>query len=203
MSKFIVGLTGGIGSGKTAVSTIFQELGVDVIDADICSRVVVEKGKPALEQIAKHFGREVLLPDGSLDRAKLRARIFQDASEKQWLEKLLHPLIFNEMLGQLNDARSPYAILVSPLLSETGQNALCHRVLVVDADESDQLNRTMIRDNNSQQQVESMIKSQISRQDRLKLADDIILNNGTLDDLKQHVIKLHERYLGLSAGSMS
>lgn len=202
MSKFVIGLTGGIGSGKTAVSTIFQELGIDVIDADICSRVVVEKGKPALGEIATHFGSEILLPDGNLDRAKLRARIFQNVAEKQWLEKLLHPLIFNEMLKQLDDARSPYAILVSPLLSETGQNGLCNRVLVVDAEESDQLSRTMVRDNNSQQQVESMIKSQISRQDRLKLADDVILNNGTLDDLKKKVASLHEQYLKLSAGKM-
>lgn len=198
MSQLIIGLTGGIGSGKTAASTIFGELGIDVIDADICSRVVVEKGQPALEKIAHHFGKNILLADGNLDRASLRARIFKNPEEKKWLEALLHPLIYAEMIRQLQEATSPYAILVSPLLAEAGQKGLCHRVLVIDVSEDKQLQRTMARDNNSQQQVESMMKTQISRTDRLKIADDIIVNDGTFDELREKILTQHQKYLDLA-----
>lgn len=198
MSRLIIGLTGGIGSGKTAASTIFQELGIDIIDADVCSRLVVEKGRPALREIVKHFGQNILLADGNLDRASLRTKIFSHPEEKQWLEKLLHPLIYAEMIRQLQEAASPYAILVSPLLAEAGQKSLCHRVLVIDVSEETQLQRTMARDNNSQQQVESMMRNQIARADRLKIADDIIVNDGTFDALREKVIAQHRQYLELA-----
>ena len=195
---FIVGLTGGIGSGKTAVSDRFAELGIKVVDADVCARQVVEPGKPALEQIARHFGGDVLNSDGTLDRAKLRQIVFADENERKWLEALLHPLIFEEMWNQLQSAESPYAILVSPLLVEAGQHAICQRILVVDVPEDIQLARTMQRDSNSAEQVRAIMASQASRTARLERADDVITNDGSLEHLHQQVDGLHKRSLGLA-----
>ncbi|HEY9034982.1 MAG TPA: dephospho-CoA kinase, partial [Pseudomonadales bacterium] len=157
---YIVGLTGGIGSGKTAVSDRFQQKGITIVDADLCSRVVVEKGRPALDAIRQHFGDSILTASGELDRAALRQRIFADPDEKAWLEQLLHPLIAEETFRQLESAQSPYVMLVSPLLIESGQDALCDRVLVVDVPESVQLSRTMQRDDNDEQQVRRIMQSQ-------------------------------------------
>ncbi len=199
MANYIVGLTGGIGSGKTAVSDAFAALGVTVVDADVVSREVVEPGRPALAAIVKHFGADITTADGHLDRAALRQVIFADASEKQWLEQLLHPLIGEETLHQLAAADSPYALLVSPLLTETGQQQLCQRVLVVDAPEALQLQRTMTRDNNSREQVERIIASQSSRQQRLASADDVLNNDGDLAELREKVAQLHQTYLQLAA----
>ena len=173
---FIVGLTGGIGSGKTAVSDHLQSLGIDIVDADIASRTVVEPGQPALAKIAEHFGDDILLADQSLDRAALRQKIFSNPDDKQWLEALLHPLIAEEISYQLAKAQSPYAIFVSPLLLEAGQDAICDRILVVDVPEELQIARTTTRDNNDEAQVKRIIASQASRQQRLEKADDIIEN---------------------------
>lgn len=197
---FIVGLTGGIGSGKTAVSDRFAELGIRVVDADVCARVVVEPGRPALAQIVDHFGPEVLQADGSLDRARLRQIVFANEAERKWLESLLHPLIFEEMWSQLQAATSPYAILVSPLLVEAGQNAICQRILVVDVPEDVQLARTMARDANSAEQVKAIMASQASRDARLAKADDVITNDSSLENLWQQVDEMHQRYLALVAG---
>ncbi len=195
---FIVGLTGGIGSGKTAVSDRFAKLGIKVVDADVCARVVVEPGRPALAQIVDHFGPEVLQADGSLDRARLRQIVFANEAERKWLESLLHPLIFEEMWSQLQSANSPYAILVSPLLVEAGQNAICQRILVVDVPEDVQLARTMARDANSAEQVKAMMASQASRDARLAKADDVIVNDSDLLMLKQRVDEIHHQYLALA-----
>jgi dephospho-CoA kinase len=195
---FIVGLTGGIGSGKTAVSDRFAELGITVVDADVCARVVVEPGRPALAQIVDHFGPEVLQADGSLDRARLRQVVFTNEAERKWLERLLHPLIFDEMWSQLQAATSPYAILVSPLLVEAGQNAICQRILVVDVPEDVQLARTMARDANSAEQVKAIMASQASRDARLAKADDVIVNDSDLLMLKQRVDEIHHQYLALA-----
>lgn len=195
MEKFVIGLSGGIGSGKTAVSDIFKKLGIEIVDADLCSRIVVEKGKPALEKIATHFGQGILLEDGSLNRALLREKIFSNREEKKWLEQLLHPLILEELLTQLANTKSAYVILVSPLLVESGQNKLCHKILIVDATESAQLERTMQRDNNSQEQVEAIMSSQASRQQRLTTADYVIENNSTLKELETKVQALHQIFL--------
>lgn len=197
MSAFIVGLTGGIGSGKTAASDLFAKLGIAIIDADVCARIVVEKGKPALEAIRSHFGDSVIQEDGQLDRAKLRQIVFSDPDQRRWLESLLHPIIFEEMCAQLKHATSPYAILVSPLLIEAGQTALCNRILVVDAPESLQLSRTVTRDNNSAEQVQAIMASQASRQERLARADDVLLNDGNLETLANRVAELHQQFLGL------
>ena len=196
---FVVGVTGGIGSGKTAVTAIFSALGIDIVDADIAARNVVIPGSPALYKIAAHFGANILLDDGTLDRAALRKIIFETPTEKIWLERLLHPLIANEAQRQLQTVTSPYAIFVSPLLTETSQKQFCDRILVIDIPEEIQLQRAMQRDNNDAAQVQRIMASQISRQQRLQKADDVIENSGSLADLQQQVAALHARYLQLAS----
>ena len=196
---FVVGVTGGIGSGKTAVTDEFAKLGIDIVDADRAARVVVEPNTPALANIHAHFGDRILLPDGSLDRAVLRRIIFQNADEKRWLEQLLHPLIALEIQRQLAAAHSSYVIFVSPLLIESQQKALCDRILVVDVPEEIQLQRTMTRDNNDIDQVRRIIASQASRQHRLQYADDVVENTGSLEQLRERIAELHQRYLEFAA----
>lgn len=196
---FVVGITGGIGSGKTAATERFASLGIAIIDADIASRIVVEPGKPALQKIAEHFGNDILEGDGNLNRAALRKIIFADAAEKKWLEKLLHPLIAAEIKHQLHNATSPYVIFVSPLLTESNQHELCDRILVIDVPEELQLQRTMQRDNNDAAQVQCIMASQASREHRLLHADDVIENTGSLDELSHRIALLHQRYLQLAA----
>lgn len=196
---YVIGITGGIGSGKTAVSDHFESIGITVVDADIASRTVVEPGTPALLHIVEHFGADMLLADGSLDRANLRRAIFEDPTQRQWLESLLHPLIRDEIVSGLESADSPYALLVSPLLIESGQNQLTERVLVVDVPEELQLARTVERDNNSEQQVKAIMAAQATRQQRLDSADDVIVNDSTLEHLKAQVEVLHQQYLDLAS----
>ena len=193
----IIGLTGGIGSGKTAVSDSFESLGIDVVDADLASRVVVQKGKPCLHKIAQHFGEDILTKEAELDRAKLREIIFKSEEEKNWLESLLHPAIANQIQDELNASKSPYTILVSPLLLETNQKDFCSKVLAVDVPVETQVERTLKRDGVSKEQVQAIINSQISRNDRLNLADEVIVNDGTLEDLEIAVKILHEKFLSL------
>ena len=191
----IIGLTGGIGSGKTAVSDSFEALGIDVVDADLASRVVVQKGKPCLLKIAQHFGEDILTKEAELDRAKLREIIFKSEEEKNWLESLLHPAIANQIQDELNASKSPYTILVSPLLLETNQKDFCSKVLAVDVPVETQIERTLKRDGVSKEQVQAIINSQISRNVRLNLADEVIVNDGTLEDLEIAVKILHEKFL--------
>ena len=193
----IIGLTGCIGSGKTAVSDSFESLGIDVVDADLASRVVVQKGKPCLLKIAQHFGEDILTKEAELDRAKLREIIFKSEEEKNWLESLLHPAIANQIQDELNASKSPYTILVSPLLLETNQKDFCSKVLAVDVPVETQVERTLKRDGVSKEQVQAIINSQISRNDRLNLADEVIVNDGTLEDLEIAVKILHEKFLSL------
>lgn len=199
MTDFVVGLTGGIGSGKTAVSERFQALGIDVVDADLGSRAVLTRGQPALEAIANHFGPDLLNENGCLDRPELRRRVFADPEERQWLEQLTRPLIGAWLREQLLQAASPYAIVVNPLLIETGHHRICNRVLVVDAPESTQVERTMRRDGNDETQVRSIMAAQASRERRLAAADDVIVNDGALGALDDQVRVLHENYLTLAA----
>ena len=191
----IIGLTGGIGSGKTAVSDIFEELGIGIVDADLASRVVVEKGRPSLEEIAKHFGQGILTEEGELDRAKLREIIFNSDEEKNWLESLLHPAIARQIQDELKASSSPYTILVDPLLLETNQKAFCDKVLVVDVHVETQIERTLKRDDVSLDQVQSIIKAQISRDKRLELADEVIVNDKSFEDLQRAVSKLHQQFI--------
>jgi len=195
MSKLVVGLTGGIGSGKSAVSACFERLGVTVVDADVAARKVVEPGTAALAQIAEHFGKDILDSNGGLDRAALRAIVFADPEKRKWLEGVLHPHITIEIFKGVRESASAYTILASPLLIEARQDTLAHRILVVDVDEETQLQRTMSRDNNPEAQVRAIMASQIDRQARLARADDVIENNGSLEDLRRKVERLHERYL--------
>lgn len=191
----IIGLTGGIGSGKSAVSDCFEKLGVTVVDADVVAREVVEPGTVALKSIADHFGDDILTAEGALDRAALRTLIFSDENQRKWLEALLHPLIRKEIIAQLNQSDSPYSILSSPLLLETDQQTLVDRVLVVDVPVELQLERTVQRDNNSTNQVKSIISAQSTRTYKQQKADDIILNIGTIEELQKDVFALHQRYL--------
>ena len=195
MNTFIVGLTGGIGSGKTAVSNCFEKRGITIVDADICARIVVKKGKPALQKIQDHFGKDILNKDGILDRAALRKKVFADPEERVWLEHLLHPAIYKELSEQLEKSTSPYTILVSPLLIESNQNALCQKIIVVDVPEALQIERASLRDNNSRAQIESIIATQASREKRLSMADYILENTGSLASLEEKVDALHQKLL--------
>ena len=198
MSEFTVGLTGGIGSGKTTVSNIFAELGIDIIDADIVAREVVEPGTEALNAIASYFGAEYINDQRQLDRSKLRSRIFSHPDDKNWLNNLLHPLIRQEMLKQLSAASSVYCILVAPLLLENNLNKLVDRVLVVDIDETSQVSRTVARDPSSSEEIKRIIASQMPRDQRLGFADDIIDNqHADIDVIRQQVVALHEKYIKL------
>lgn len=194
----VVGLTGGIGSGKSAVSRRFEQLGIQVVDADQVARQVVEPGTPALAAIREHFGDDILQGDGQLDRAALRRIVFSDTAAKQWLEATLHPRIGEEIQRQLAAAPGPYVILASPLLVESGQTRLCHRILVVDVPEAIQIERTMHRDDNDAAQVERIMASQASRDQRLEAADDVIDNSGAEAALDPQVERLHQRYLALA-----
>ena len=193
--EFIVGITGGIGSGKSAVTGRFEHLGITVVDADLAARVIVEPGRPALQAIAEHFGADILLEDGTLDRVALRQQVFSNEAERHWLEQLTHPLIGQEILDQLTAASSPYAILSSPLLLETSQGELADLVVVVDVPVEVQLERTMARDNNDRAQIERIMAAQLPRQDRLQRADIVIDNTGTLADLDSQVQELHGEFL--------
>jgi len=196
---FVVGITGGIGSGKSAVSDRFKRYGIKIVDADIASREVVKPGQPALAEISRHFGSDILQADGTLDRAKLRARVFADPDERKWLERLLHPQINAYLQRELQNAESPYAILVSPLMKETGQARYANRILVIDVPEQVQLQRTMKRDANDENQVRAIMAAQISRAERLAMAHDVIVNDAGLDALDAAVARLHEQYLELAA----
>lgn len=197
----VVGLTGGIGSGKSTVARLFAEHGVHWVDADDVAREVVEPGTPALAAIAGHFGDQILLETGELNRAQLRRLIFQDASEKQWLERLLHPLIRESILTQLNpgnyhkDYHLPYTLLVSPLLLETDQHELVDRVVVIDVPVKDQIGRTVSRDSNTEEQVQRIIDAQMPRDERLEKADHVIDNASGLEQAKAQVASLHVRFI--------
>ncbi|MDR7091708.1 dephospho-CoA kinase [Cellvibrio fibrivorans] len=194
----IIGLTGGIGSGKSEASKRFIERGILVVDADVVAREVVEPGSPALTQIAAHFGPVILDATGNLQRSKLREIIFSNPSEKQWLESLLHPIINTEIRRQLAGAMSVYAILASPLLLETQQFQLVDRILVIDTSEQHQLERASHRDKSNEAQIKAIMQTQLSRQERCARATDIIQNHGSIDELDAQVEKLHQLYLELA-----
>jgi dephospho-CoA kinase len=197
---WILGLTGGIGSGKSAAAQCFIDLGVHLVDADNAARWVVEPGRPALAQIAEHFGPSVLQADGTLSRSALRELIFKEPQQRVWLEGLLHPLIREEIRQYLARAESAYAILVSPLLLETSQHQMVQRVLVIDVPESVQIERTVLRDKTNEDQVRAILKAQASREERLSRADDVIINDRDPAWLKSEVERLHHFYLTLRGG---
>ena len=195
---FRVILTGGIASGKSAASAIFEQLGIEVVDADRVSRELVQPGQAALAAIAREFGDEVLRADGTLDRGKLRARVFADPHKRLALEDILHPRIHQRMQEVARAAASAYVVLVVPLLLESRQHYDRERVLLIDVPEDMQQARLMARDGSTTQQVQQMLAAQSSREQRLAVADDVIVNDGDLQQLRREVEKLHRHYLTLA-----
>ena len=196
MSKFIVGLRGGIGTGKSTVSELFADSGIVVADADISARTVVEPGKPAYEAIFKRFGESVLQKDRTLDRARLRELVFSDDDHRLFLEKQTYASIIEDLLTITSSADSDYAILV--LSTGIGRNPMMHRLLVVDAPLENQISRVMKRDNNTREQVEAILRTQPDRETRMTDADDVIVNDDKQRQLALEVQKLHHLYLALS-----
>ncbi|EKO3818829.1 dephospho-CoA kinase [Vibrio harveyi] len=195
---FVIGLTGGIASGKTTVANLFkQQFKIDIVDADIVAREVVEPGTPGLNAIMEHFGTDIVRADQTLDRAKLREKIFSNPEEKAWVNGLLHPMIREKMIEDLEQVTSDYALLVVPLLIENKLDSLCDRVLVVDVEPQTQISRTVKRDNVSEEQAKAILASQASREQRLALADDVVKNNPDDPDLLLQITDLHEKYLAM------
>lgn len=193
--KFILGLTGGIGSGKSAASAWFEMQNIHVVDADIVAREVVMPGQPTLNKIQQAFGEWVLLENGELNRQALRDHIFQTPEARKTLENITHPAIRSSMIQQLKDAKSPYAILVSPLLFETSQHELTQRTLLIDASKELQIQRASARDGQSIEQIQNIIQVQMARDKKQELADDIVLNDGHLEHLYLQLMPLHKIYL--------
>ena len=190
----IIGLTGGIGSGKTAVSDYLQTQGYPIVDTDVIAREVVEPNSAGLKAIEQHFGQQIIQEDGSLDRAALREIVFQNPKERAWLENLTHPLIRARMIEQLKiaETQATFAVLSSPLLLETDQHLLVDSIIVVDLPEPLQLERASKRDRNNVEQIKRIMNSQISREERLKKADFIIDNSGSLESLYPQVDQICE-----------
>lgn len=196
-----IGLTGGIASGKSLAADAFAELGVPIIDTDVIAREVVAPGQPALLDIAERFGPAVLQPDGTLDRAALRRKVFEHDTERAALEALLHPRIRAVALAEAASCDYPYLILVVPLLFETGFDELVDRTLVVDTSSATQTRRLLERDGGSEEEAGQIIASQMNSEARLAAADDILLNDGSAADLRKAVVAQHEYYLGLAAAN--
>ena len=194
----VVGLTGGIGSGKTAVSDRFARYGVPIIDTDLLARELVEPGQPALTEIATAFGLDCLDGAGRLDRARLRERVFADANGRRRLEAILHPQIRALSRQRLAQLTAPYSLLVIPLLAETGMTDWIDRVLVVDAPEAERLRRVMARDQTDEEQARRILAAQASREQRLALADEVVENSGDFAALDRQVSTLHQHYLTLA-----
>ena len=193
-----IGLTGGIGSGKSTAAEQFLKLGAPVIDADVIAREIVEPGKPAFEAVIAAFGDQIVGEDGRLDRKALRNIVFADPEQKSRLESILHPQIYTEILHQLEQIAYPYCVVVIPLLAESKRNYPLDRILVVDLPEKLQIDRTTARDKESEKHIEQIIRSQASRQQRLSIADDVIENSGTPETLLKNIDSLHQKYLELA-----
>jgi dephospho-CoA kinase len=203
MSNYVVGISGGVGSGKTTVTDLFAKYAIKVIDADVIAREIVEPGTPALKAIIDKFGQSVLdssggSSSGTLDRAKLRTLVFNNSEVKNWLNQLLHPAIREQMLLQTKQAESVYCLLSVPLLVENKLYQHVDRVVIVDVHEQTQLQRTLLRDKTNEQQIRAIMSAQATRQQRLAVADDVIDNNGKADDLTEKITQLHKHYLQLA-----
>jgi len=201
-NKVVIGLTGGIGSGKTTIANFFADLGIDIIDADIAARKVVAPKSSALVQISQRFGLQFIKADGTLNRPLLRSQIFSNDIDKLWLNNLLHPLIRQTMLNEIEQSQSPYCLLVAPLLIENNLQSLVERILVIDVCEEEQIKRSVLRDPSSKEEIIRIISSQIPRKERLKHADDIIDNTKSdLSIIKESVMKLDQKYQILATKS--
>jgi len=194
-----VGLTGGIGSGKSTVAGLFASQGAGLVDTDEISRRLTAPAEPAVEEIARKFGPQFVAEDGSLDRVRMRNLVFADPSARKDLEAILHPLIRLESTRQIRDSGAPYVVVVVPLLIETGAyRGMIGRILVVDCEPETQIRRVMERSGLSRNEVLSIMASQVSRQQRLREADDIVQNDDGIETLRSQVNPLHLRYLGLA-----
>lgn len=193
-----IGLTGGIGSGKSTVTRLFSELGVPIIDTDRIAHSLVEPGQPALAQLTAAFGHDILDRHGRLNRTKMRERVFNDETDRQRLESILHPLIRQQVRQSLETLRSSYVVIAIPLLLEKGWQAEVDRILVVDTDETRQVERTVKRDGITPEQVRQIMRTQVSRQQRLAVADDVLHNDGSPAELSEQVQRLHKNYLQLA-----
>jgi len=198
-----IGLTGGIASGKSTVAQRFAGLGIPVVDADVAAREVVAPGTPGLALVLERFGPSILAENGDLDRRGLRQLIFNDPGSRQDLEAILHPLIRAAMEHSAETAVGPYVVMAIPLLVESGSRRRVDRILVVDVDEAVQLQRVQARDGGSLDHARAILASQVSRAARLAAADDVILNGGTVTELRQAVDRLHAKYLRLAAAGAS
>lgn len=197
--SMIVGLTGGIASGKTTVANLFhQHFAIDLVDADIVARQVVEPESAGLNAILEHFGSDIVTNNGELNRPKLREIIFHDEQQKQWINQLLHPMIRQEMQRQLAEVTSPYGLLIVPLLVENQLQSMADRILVIDVSEPIQIERTMMRDQVSEKQARAILASQATREQRLAIADDVIKNDDKNQELLPQIAELHQKYLALS-----
>jgi dephospho-CoA kinase len=196
---FVVGLTGGIGCGKSSTSQFFSDLGIDVIDTDVIARQLTQPNGSAISLIQNTFGSSVITADGALDRNKMRDLVFANSESRHKLEQILHPLILKAVIRRIKQSQAPYVIVVIPLLFETNDyNHLIRHILVIDCDEQQQLLRTMERSNLSEQKVRSIMATQVTRETRIQKADDVILNNQDIEYLKAQILLLHHKYLALS-----
>lgn len=196
MKKFVVGLRGGIGTGKSSVSNIFESFGIDIADADISSRNVMRQGEKVFTNVVDHFGKDILDSSGAINRSVLRKIVFSEPEEKIFLESQTVPAIIQDLMKTIQRSSSEYVMLV--LSTGIGKTSLMDRLLVVDAKRDTQIERVMERDMNSKEEVEAIISSQPSREDRLKENDDLILNEGSIADLEKQVMPLHKKYLDLA-----
>jgi len=193
----IIGLTGGIGSGKSAAANFFQNEGINVIDADNLAREVIAQNTPGFKSVVDYFGSNIIDVDGSINRSKLRQEVFDNEQKKKVLESITHPLVRNLMEKRIETSKSPYSIIMVPLIFETKSMSAYNRILVIDCDTELQLERATLRDNNSREQIQKILDSQCSREERLSIANDVIPNNDSLDDLKTRSLSMHKFYLGL------
>ena len=192
----IIGLTGGIGSGKSAAANFFQNEGISVIDTDQLARKVIEKDTPGYSKVVDSFGANILDNNDSIDRAKLREAVFHDSEKRKILESITHPLVRELMVQKISSSTSPYSIIMVPLIFETNSAKNYDRVLVIDCDVEIQLERAMARDENSADLIQKIIDSQCSRSERLSIANDVIPNNHSIEDLKKRSLAMHNFYLG-------
>ena len=194
----IVGLTGGIGSGKSAAACVFKNEGINVIDADNLAKEVVAKDTPGFLKVVEYFGSEIIAADGSLDRVKLRKEVFNSNEKRIALESITHPLVREKMSEKIQASQSPYSIIEVPLIFETKSMSSYDRVLVIDCESKLQLERAILRDNNSGDAIQNIINSQCSREERLSIANDVISNNDSLKNLQMRSLAMHHFYLGLT-----
>ena len=193
----IIGLTGGIGSGKSAAGNEFSKLGITVIDADLVAKEAASKNSAAYKNIVDHFGNDILDDFENIDRKKLRDIIFSKPSQKEILESFLHPVIKENITNQILSSKSDYTIIMVPLIFETNSMNQYQRILVVDCDEELQISRATKRDNSNKEDIQKILNSQASREERLSIADEVILNNSSIEFLKQEVLKVHKIYMDL------